>query len=222
MPTELNPAPTKKPRSSGRLPQDELVVGREALGTVEELPDAGVVQGGDPQQGALHEYGEVVPVLVEEPEFERVRQPVGGDPRLGLGLEPTDDQTADLLLEVGVAVGVAQDGQVRVDALDLLGDHVEVLGGVQGYVDAGQGTDRLGPLPGAVHDDLRLDGAVVGHHPGDPTTGLLDPDDPGVLEHTDAEGPGPPGQRRRDVHRVGCSVTGQPEGPDRSSVANTG
>ena len=45
-------------------------------------------------EGALHEDGEVVPVLVEELELERVGQPVGRHPRLGLGLEAADDQAA--------------------------------------------------------------------------------------------------------------------------------
>jgi hypothetical protein len=73
----------------------------------------------------------VVPVLLEQLELERVGDRVGRDPRLRLGLEAADDEPADLLLEVGVAVRVAQDRQVAVDALDLVGDDVEVLGGVE-------------------------------------------------------------------------------------------
>ena len=106
----------------------------------------------------------MVPILFQQLEFERVRDLVRRHPRLGLRLEAADDQPADLLLEVGVAVGVAQDRQVGVHAVDRLGDDVEVLGGVQRHVDAGHRADLLGPLPGAVDDDLGLDVAGVGAH----------------------------------------------------------
>ena len=117
---------------------------------------------------ALHQHREVLPVLVEQLELEGVRDLLGRDPGLGLGLEPADDQPADLLLDVGPAVGVAQDRQVAVHPLDLVGHDVEVLGRVQRHADAGQRADGLGPLAGAVDDDLALDVAVVGAHPADP------------------------------------------------------
>ena len=90
------------------------------------------------------------------------------DPRFGFRLESADDEPADFFLEVGVAVGVTQDRQVGVYAVDGFGHDVEVLRRVQGHIDARHRTDLLGPLPGAVDDDLGLDIACVGAHTGDP------------------------------------------------------
>ena len=151
-----------------RFAQEELVVRGEALRAVVELLDAGLGQGRDPADGAVHQDGEVVPVLLQELELERVGQRVGCDPGLGLGLEPADQQAAHLFLDVGVAVRVAQHGEVAVHAAYLLGDDVEVLGRVQRDGHPGQGADLLGPLAGAVDHDLRLDVALVGADAGDP------------------------------------------------------
>ena len=83
-------------------------------------------------------------------------------------LEAPDEEAADLLLDVGVAVGVAQDRQVSVHSVDLLGDDVEVLGGVQRHGDTDQLPHCLGPLAGTVDDELGLDVALVGAHPARP------------------------------------------------------
>src|SRR5580700_8649311 len=119
------------------------------------------------------------PVFVEELELERVGQPVGGDPWFGLRLEATDDQAAHLLLEVGVAVGVAQYGQVAVDPVDLLGDHIEVFGRVERYVDPGEQADGFGPLAGAVDHDVGLYPASICAYRGHPAGACLDGRDPG-------------------------------------------
>ena len=206
----------------GRLAEDELVVRGEALRPVVELLDPGVVQRRDPLQRTLHQHREVVPVLVEQLELERVGQLVRGDPGLGLRLEAADDQAADLLLEVGVAVRVAQDRQVAVHALDLVGDDVEVLGRVQRDGDAAQGADRLGPLAGAVDDDLGLDVAVVGDDTGDPAV-------PGADAVTRVcskiRAPRCRAPRARDcVTSVGLAVpsSGSQIAPSRSSVSRIG
>ena len=151
----------------GRLAQQELVVGREALGTVVELADPDVLQGGDALDGSVHEDREVVPVLVEELELERVRDLRGRHPGLGHRLEAADHQSADLLLDVDVAVGVAQDRQVGVHTLELVGDDVEVLGRVQRDGDADLVAERLGPLARTVDDDLGLDVTGVRAYAGD-------------------------------------------------------
>ena len=115
----------------GGRPEQELVVGGERLRPVVELADPGLGQRGHPDQGLVHQHREVVPVLLQQLELERVRQVVGRAPRLRIGLEPTDHETADLLLEVRPPVGVAHDREVGVAALDGVGDDVEVLGRVQ-------------------------------------------------------------------------------------------
>ena len=152
----------------GGFAEDELVVGGEALGAVVELLDAGHLERGDAQQRVVHQDLEVIPILVQELEFERIGNRVGRHPRFGFGLEAADDQAADLFLEVGVAVGVTQDRQVRVHAVDVLADDVEVFGGVQRDVDPGHRADLFGPLAGAVDDDLGLDVTHVGAYAADP------------------------------------------------------
>ena len=219
MPTELKPAPTKKPSQSGRLPHQELVVGRERLGTVVELADPGVREGGDPPHRLVHEHREVLPVLVEELELERVRDRVRRAPRLRLGFEPADDEPADLLLEVRPAVRVAQDRQVGVDALQRLGHHVEVLGRVQRDRHAHPVTEGLGPLTGAVDDDLGLD-PLLGATPVDPDPGHpappdrvhgVDPGHPGPLHDPRTALSRPLGERHRDVGGIDLPVPGQPD-----------
>ncbi len=106
----------------------------------------------------------MLPVLGQQLELERVGQLVRRHPGLGVRLEAAHEQPADLLLDVDVAVRVAEHRQVTVRARDLVGDHVEVLGRVQRDRDAAHGADRLGPLPGAGDHDLGLDVALVGPH----------------------------------------------------------
>ena len=155
----------------------------------------------------------MVPVLVEQLELERVGQRVGRDPGLGVGLEAADHQPADLLLDVGVAVRVAQDREVPVDPVDLLGDHVEVLGRVQRHGHPAHRADRLGPLAGAVDHHLGLDVALVGADAGDLPVLGQDAGDAGALADRDALVAGAPGQRGGQVGRVGPAVAGQPDRP---------
>ena len=148
-----------------------------------------------------------------------MRDPVRRDPGLRVGLEAPDDQAADLLLEVRVAVGVPHDRQVRVQTGDLVGDDVEVLRGVQGHGDADPVAECLGPLPRAVHDHLGLDVAPVGPDAGHPArpTGLLGGEsrDPHLLEDPDPSLTSPLGQRLGQVGRVHLAVGGQPDGAEQ-------
>ena len=57
----------------GRLAEEELVVGREALGSVVELADPRLRERRDPVHRTVHQDLEVLPVLVEQRELERVR-----------------------------------------------------------------------------------------------------------------------------------------------------
>ncbi len=196
----------------GRLAQDELVVRGEALRPVVELLDAGGVQRGDAQQRVLHQNGEVVPVLVEQLELERVGDLVRRDPRLGLRLEAADHQAAHLLLEVGVAVGVAQHRQVGVHAVDRVGDHVEVLRRVQRHVDPGERAHLLGPLPGAVDDDLGR--RCRPRRSRTPVTRPSRTVMPSTRVRSKIRAPpcrAPSGQGRGEVGRVGLAVARQPD-----------
>ena len=166
-------------------------------------------------QGGVHQHREVVPVLLEELELERVRDLRRCHPRLGDGLEAADDQAADLLLDVDVAVGVTQDRQVGVDALELVGDDVEVLGRVQRDGDADLVAECLGPLAGAVDHDLGLDVTGVGPNASDASAAWrldrVDADHPDALVDSHSACPGALGQREGEVGRVGAAVLGQPD-----------
>ena len=194
-----------------RLAEDELVVGGKRLGAVVEHLDPGLLQSRNSMQGALHQDREVIPVLLEQLEFERVRNLVGGDPWLGLGLEATDDKAADFFLHIRVAIGVAQDRHHAMHALDLLGHHVEVLGRVQGNIHPAHRADRLGPLTGAVHDDLSLDIAGIGLHAGDDAVLGRDAENARALEHLGAAHAGTLGKRLGDIGGVGRAVIRQPD-----------
>ena len=174
----------------------------------------------------VHEHLEVLPVLVEQLELEGIRDGIRRDPWFGLRLEAADKQAANLLLDVGPAVRVAQDRQVAMDALDLVGDDIEVLGRVKGDVDAGHRADGVGPLTCAVDDDLGLDVPVVGAHgPGaSAPRPLVDQDvgDAHALEDADSPGPRTFGERLGEIGRVGAPVAGQPDRPDEVVVADEG
>ena len=157
----------------------------------------------------------MVPILLQELEFERIRDLVRGHPRFGLRLEAADHQAADLLLEVGVAVGISQDRQIGMHAGDVLADDVEVLGGVQRHVDPRHGADLLGPLARAVDDDLGLDVTGVGPHTRSASRPSVDDvEHPDLLDHDGAAHAGALGQGEGQIGRVGLAVGGQPDGAD--------
>ena len=61
IPWAQNPAATQKPLHLGR-PEDELAVGREGLGAVDELDDLRLGELGHADRGRLEQGGEAVPV----------------------------------------------------------------------------------------------------------------------------------------------------------------
>jgi hypothetical protein len=173
------------------------------------------VQDRDPLQGAVHQHGEVLPVLLQQRELEGVGDLVRAHPRLGLRLEAAHDQTADLLLEVGPSVGVTQDRQVGTHAVHLVGHHVEVLARVQRHAHPGHGTHLRGPLAGAVDHHLGLHVAGVGPHPAHGPVAGEDVEHAGALEDPGAAHPGALGERRRQVGGVRTAVAGQPDGAEQ-------
>ena len=164
-------------------------------------------------QRIFHQDRELIPVLRQQLEGEIGGQLVRREPRLGLRLEPAHDEPADFLLEVRVAVGVAQHRKVRPDAVDDVRHHVEVLGRVQRHIHPAQRADLLGPLPGAVDDDLGLDIAPRGAHAGHPAAVGEYPGHPGALADPGAAVARAPGQRVREVRGVGRPVARQPQRP---------
>ena len=173
-------------------------------------------------EGGLHQHAEVIPILLQELELERGGQRIGGDPRLGLRLEAPHDEATDLLFDVGVPVGVTQNGQVRVHPRNGFGHDVEVLGRVEGHVDPAEEADRLRPLTGAVHDDLGLNDPPVRDHARDPAGAGDDVRDARALGDAHAPHAGAAGQRRRHVDRIDGAVARQPEGAEQIADLQNG
>ena len=150
----------------------------------------------------------MIPVFLQELEFERVGDGVGRHPRFGFGFETADDQTADLLLEVGVAIRIAQDRQVGVRTLDGLGHHIEMLRGVERNIHTRHRPDLFCPLTGTVDHDLGFDIAGVGAHPADPAVRTEDIENAHSLEHPGSTLTGAFGERHRQICRIGLTVGG--------------
>jgi hypothetical protein len=126
---------------------------------------------------------------------------------------------ADFLLVVDVAVGIAQDRQHRMDAVDAVGDDVEVLGRPERHVDAGERAELPRPLAGAVDDDLAGDLDLVAAvanaqaldaRPGRPDF-AADRDDLRVLGDLHAAHARALGERHRQVGGIGLAVAGDPD-----------
>ena len=168
-----------------RLAQDVPVVGREALGSVEEQLDAHPSEHGEALRRPQDPRLEMVPVLGQGEELGVLRDPVRR-PWLGAGLEEPDHQLARLVAGVGRVVGHAQDRQVRGEPLDRLGDQVEVLRRVERHHDVALAGQLACPHPGAVHDVLARDVAALGGHAADAAVPAEDAGHLRLLEHPGA------------------------------------
>ena len=111
MPKALKPAPTKKFLHLRRFAEDEVAVGREDLRPVDHLLDAGGRKRRDARERRFHVLLEMVPVVVEELELEILGH-VAGRPGDRVRLVAAEDEAADLFLEIGAPVGIA-DGRER-------------------------------------------------------------------------------------------------------------
>ncbi len=161
--------------------------------------------------GVAHEDVELVPVLRQQLELERLGDLVRRDPRLGVRLEAAHQQPADLLLEIGVAVRVAQRRRAPVEPADRLGDDVVVLGRLERDGHADLLSERFGPLAAAVDDVLTFDVAAGGGHGRDPAA--IDGAAVGLcsLQNPHSAAPGAPGQCLGQVSGVGLGVVRQPD-----------
>ena len=197
-----------------RLAQDEIVVGREAFGSIIELAYLRLGKLRHADQRVFHQYLELVPVVRQKRELEIVRNAIHA-PRLRLRFEAAHDQPADFLLEVDVAVGVAHDRQVRMDAIDLAGHDVHMLGRVERHRNVAHLADLARPLPGAIDDDLSGDIAPFGAHPRNDAIPGPDAGHPHPFEDRRAAHARALGQRLGQVRRVGLAVAGQPDRADK-------
>ena len=82
-----------------------------ALGPVDHALDAGALERRHPCQGLDHVLLEVLPIVLEQLKGEVGRRRID-QPRSRIGLIAAHDEPADLLLEIGAAIGVAHRGNV--------------------------------------------------------------------------------------------------------------
>lgn len=149
---------------AGYRPDVELVVRRERFRAAEEAPPAGVPQDRHARHGVLeHRHQLIVHVPGQLVEAEVPwNSPL--PPRHGALLERADQQGAGVLLDVYAPVVIAQQGQVPRHRVELPGDRVVVLAGMQGDVDARPPAELPRPHAAAVDDEVGGDGAGIGAH----------------------------------------------------------
>ena len=192
------------------LAEHEHAVRREAFRTVEQHPDLCGFQRRQPVQRVLHHRLEMVPVLGQEAEFERLVQHSGRD-RLAHRLETADQQAAAVVADVEMAVMVRQGRQVAGDAFDRPGQQVEMLAGEQWHPGAGHGADLARPQPGAQCNGIAHDDALPGLDAADAAVLRQDAGDAGVLEELCAEPARRLAEGRADIRRADPSVFGRPD-----------
>ena len=194
----------------GRLADDRLQVGREALRPAEELADADVERDRHAAHRLLDVRPHAIPVGADLAEREVGRDAVDL-PRRAHRLEQADHQPADLLAEVAVRARILEHRPRRVEAVDLLGDQVVVLGGLQRDVDARPRAELAGPHAGAVDDVLGLDRPRAVVDAGDRAAMRRDAGDGDALDDRRALLAGASGERHRHVDRVHAAVVGDVE-----------
>ena len=156
----------------------------------------------------------MVVIVLEKVELPVVRNVAHGQ-RLGVRLIPTHDQTADLLLEIGAPVRVADGRRVGGQPRHRLGHDILVADGLKRHLDPRHRAHLPRPLPGAVDDDLTADLALRGLHPGDPVARHGEPRHPHALEDLRAMHPRALGKALGDVGGARLPVRRQPACADQ-------
>ncbi len=152
-----------------RLAEDEVAVGRERFRPVDHLLDAGGFQSRKPGKSGFHVLLEVIPVVVEKTEGEIVGISAGfarWHPGDRVRLVAAEGEPADLLLEIGAPVGIADRRHAGCDAGDRFGDHVLMLHRLERHGDASHRGDLARPQAGAEHHLVAADIAGAGAHAG--------------------------------------------------------
>ena len=189
----------------GRLADDGLEVGREALGPAEEFLDARLEGDGHAAHRLLQVGPHAVPVGRDLAEGEVVRD-APDVPRRAHRLEQADQQAAGLLAEVAVGGRVLQHRQVRRQVRDLLRDEIVVLGRLVGDGDACRFAELARPHAGAVDDILGGDVAERRLDAGDAPALPQHAGDGHALDDAGTREARALGERHGDVDRVRAAV----------------
>ena len=146
-----------------RRAEDELAVGGERLGTVDQPDDLRVGERGNADDRVLHQLLEPRPVLLEQARVEVRRNPVEA-PWRAVALVAAHDEPARLGAEVDEQGGIAHRRHLEREPRRLR-DEVLVGHRDDGDVDPGERADLARVHPARVDDDLGLDLAAVRPRP---------------------------------------------------------
>ncbi len=188
------------------LAEDEVVVGREGLGAVDEAVDLHGLQRRDQRERALGDRLEPRPLLLQQAVVEVLRDRRVDVPGIRVPLVAADDQTAHLLSHVDEAVGVAERREVGPDTLDRAGDQILVLHRDDGDLHTGHAPELVGPQASRDHHHLGLDATVVGDGAGHAAAFDRDLHDPDAGTDPCAARPGAFGEGRRETRGVQVPV----------------
>ena len=154
-------------------PEDELAVGGEGLGAVDELDDLRVGERRAREPSPPRRAARSGPSPAARRRLLKSAGMPVETPRRRVALVAARHEPSALAAEVDEQRRVAQRrhvaGQVR-----RLGDHVLVRHGHDGHVHAGQPADLVGVDAAGVDDDLALDPALVGLDAPHPAVGDVD------------------------------------------------
>src|SRR5262249_43465535 len=131
-------------------------------------------------------------------------------------LEPAHEELAGVLLEIRTGIGIAEDGKRRGQSGDLLGDDVEVLGGVEWNGDARPAADLARPHTGTVHHRVRAYFALRRHDSRHAAGWGTDPGHGEALDDAHAGRARAARERLRRVDRVGLAIFRQEDRAEES------
>ena len=212
-PDRVHAAAEKQSPRLRRLAQQEGAVRREALGPVEQRPHSRGLERRQPVQGVPHHRLEVVPVFGQQLEGEVLAEPVGVDGP-GVRLEAADEQPTRIVADVEMAVVIGQRRHVALDALDRLGEQIEVLARPDRHLRPGHGRDLAAPQTGAERDGFASNHPSARLDAGDSTSPGEDAGHARVLEDPRLARAGSLDQCGAEIGRTDAAIVGRPDGAD--------
>ena len=212
-PDGVHAAAEEQPPRLRRFAQQEGAVGREALGAVQQHLHTGGFQRRQPVQRVPHHRLEVVPVLGQQLEGEVLAETVRVDGSRAR-LEAADQQAARIVTDVEMPVVIRQRRHVARDAVDRLGEQVEVLARPDRNLDPGHGGCLAAPQARAERDGVAAYRAPRGLDAGDTAVRGQNAGHTGVLVDPRAPGLGALDESGAQIRRADPSVVGGPHDAD--------
>ena len=194
----VHATPKKKPLGFSGLSEHESAIGGETLRPVQQHFDFGRFQRRQPVQRVHHHRFEVIPILGQQTELECLVQYAGGN-RLAQRLETPDQKPTTVVADVEMAVMVGKRWHITSDAIDRLGQKVEMFTGERRHLGPRHCTNFARPKPSAKRDRLTHHCALRGLNALDPAVLGQDACHTSFLEQL---GPQPPcglNQRGTDI-----------------------